>query len=71
MIELFKYYIQKNLKNISILLQLYISHISLFIIAYILIYIYTYQNTQKNTQTAFVIHNAINLKIKQCIIQII
>lgn len=48
----------------------YISHISLFIIAYILIYIYILEYT-KNTQTAFVIHNAINLKIKQCIIQII
>lgn len=51
MIELFKYYIQKNLKNISILLQLYISHISLFIIAYILIYIYILEYTKKYTNS--------------------
>lgn len=50
MIELFKYYIQKNLKNISILLQ-YISHISLFIIAYILIYIYILEYTKKYTNS--------------------
>lgn len=46
MIEFFKYCTQKNLKNISIFLQLYINHISLFIIAYILIY-YIYIRMEK------------------------